>query len=149
METLLVILKIIWALPNTIFGIFFGILGVLTGGSWQRQGRTIEFWGGIVGWILKKFPIGSYGAAALTLGHVILAQDADLMRRSRKHENVHVKQYEHWGIFFLPYYFLGWLYLSTLKFAFGKDVNPYRDIPFEKEAYAVSEVEPPSDEMIA
>lgn len=69
------------------------------------------------------------GASALTLGHVVLARDAECHERTRIHERVHVRQVERWGLFFLPAYLLCsfWLLLR------GR--NPYRDNPFEIEAY--------------
>ncbi|HMO35323.1 MAG TPA: hypothetical protein PKA06_04710 [Gemmatales bacterium] len=71
----------------------------------------------------------SKGAAAITLGHVILGQTREDLDYAREHEHVHVKQYERWGIFFAPVYLL----CSLVLFLQGKD--PYMDNPFEKEAY--------------
>ena len=65
----------------------------------------------------------------MTLGHVILGQDLDCLRYSRRHEHVHVRQYERWGPFFLPAYLLASFILWL------RDRDPYRDNPFEREAY--------------
>ena len=65
----------------------------------------------------------------MTLGHVILgASEADL-DAARRHEQVHVRQYERWGPLFIPAYLAAsaWLWLR------GRD--PYRDNPFERQAY--------------
>ncbi len=66
---------------------------------------------------------------ALTLGHVIIGQSDASLEISRKHEFVHVAQYERWGPFMLPAYFFSscYVYFSGKRF--------YRDNPFEREAY--------------
>jgi hypothetical protein len=65
------------------------------------------------------------GGAAMTLGHVILARDAECLERSRKHELKHVRQYERWGILLLP---TAWIIASWLKL---RGFDPYLDHPFE------------------
>lgn len=92
------------------------------------------------GWVPQLFrcialftPLTS-GIAAITLGHVIVGQNQFDLDRCRQHEHVHVRQYERWGIFFLPAYFVA----SFVAFAKGDD--PYLDNVFEKEAFAVDEL---------
>ncbi|MGF1580234.1 MAG: hypothetical protein ACFCD0_12800 [Gemmataceae bacterium] len=64
----------------------------------------------------------------MTLGHVIVARDQECLERSRRHERVHVRQFERWGIFLIPVSRLvGW-WLSWRGF------DPYLDNPFELEA---------------
>ena len=124
-------LLILWASPWTLLGLTFGVLGLLTGGKMQRVGRVIEFHGGIPAWLLRQAPIVG-GAAAITFGHTVLARTKDDLDHSRDHELVHVRQYERWGLFFVPAY-LGcslWLILR------GK--HAYWDNPFEREAYGKS-----------
>jgi hypothetical protein len=123
------ILRIVWALPNTLLGLAVGFVGVLFGGHFHRTQGAIEFHGIFVRWILQRMPGPSGGAAALTIGHVILGTDAHALEFCRSHEHVHVRQYERWGPFFLPAYFgcSAWLWL--------KGRNAYYDNPFEKEAY--------------
>lgn len=106
----------------------FAGLALLTGGSVARVDRTLEVSGGVLVWLLARIPFVA-GAAAVTLGHVILGRAAGDLALARAHERVHVRQYERWGPFFLPAYFgcSAWLWLV------GKD--PYRDNPFEIEAY--------------
>jgi hypothetical protein len=65
----------------------------------------------------------------MTLGHVVLGQTAEFLESTREHERVQVEQYERWAPLFLPAYGLASIYL-WLK---GRD--PYRENPFEKEAY--------------
>lgn len=122
------LVRLVWAGPWTLLGIFFGLIGMATGGGVQRVGRVLEFHGGALAWLLRSAPIAG-GASALTLGHTVLARTAGDLDRTRDHELVHVAQYERWGILFVPAY-LGcsaWLWLR------GRD--PYWDNPFEREAY--------------
>lgn len=122
----LVIWRLLWASPATLLGLLVGTLGLATGGSARRMGRTIEFHGGLVAWLLDRLPVK---ALALTLGHVILGQSPAALDRCRTHELVHVRQYERWGPFFIPAYLL----CSLVLLVRGRDF--YRDNPFEKAAY--------------
>ena len=123
---------IAWASPWTLFGTLIGLLGLLTGGSVRVNGHTLEFWGGGTGWFLRHFPI-IRGASAVTFGHTILAQSATGRDACRLHELVHVRQYERWGLFFVPAYLAYWLALSIR----GK--SGYWENPFEREAYGEAE----------
>jgi hypothetical protein len=80
-------------------------------------------------------PTGHGGVAALTLGHVVLGMSRAALAHTRAHERVHVAQVERWGPFFLPAYALASLW------ALLRGRNPYRDNPFEREAFAVAEPE--------
>lgn len=120
------LLAICWTLPNTALGCCFGILGLCLGGQSQFKRGVLEYYGGLVAWILSWLP---NQPIALTLGHTILGRDAHGLDRARDHEHVHVRQYERWGIFFIPAY----LVFSVLVTLRGK--NPYYDNPFEVDAY--------------
>ena len=100
----------LWAVPWTFLGICMGVVGLLTGGGMQRVGRVLEFHGGLLAWLLTRAPIAG-GACALTLGHTVLARTAGDLDRTRRHELVHVAQYERWGLLFVPAY-LGLLGLA-------------------------------------
>jgi hypothetical protein len=125
---LLVLLAIVWASPWTLVGIAAGLCGMATGGRAQRTGRVLEFYGGVLNWVLSKAPIVG-GASAMTLGHVVLGRSRADIEHTRDHEAIHVAQYERWGLLFIPAYFgcSIWLWLR------GR--NPYFDNPFEREAY--------------
>lgn len=127
MQIIIKFLHILWTSPNSLVGLFFGSLGLVTGGKVQRKRGVLEFHGGAVTWLLRHLPIN---AAAMTLGHTIMGQDVECLRAARNHEHVHVRQYECWGPMFLPAYFLSSLYMWVIK------RDPYRDNPFEVEAYA-------------
>lgn len=70
---------------------------------------------------------------AITIGHVVLAQTDAALEVTREHERVHVRQYERWGPLFVLAYFLA----GAFQWARGND--PYRDNPFEIEAYECSD----------
>ncbi len=126
MPFVLLVLQILWASPNSALGLVCGLLGLATGGRVQCRRGCLEFYGGLVRWILAKTPIS---AAAMTLGHTILGRDAESLELAREHEHVHVRQYGVWGPFFLPAY----LTASLLLWLRGK--HPYWDNPFETQAY--------------
>jgi len=116
-----------WASPWTLAGLLVGLLGLATGGGAQRRGRVLEFYGGAVEKILALLPVGP---TALTLGHVILGRTPATLAVARRHEMVHVAQYERWGPLFVPAY----LACSAVLWLARKDA--YRDNPFEREAFA-------------
>jgi hypothetical protein len=120
----------VWALPWTLFGLLLGCLGLLTGGQVQRVGRVVEFCGGGVAWLLENSPLIG-GASAITFGHVVLAQTLRDLDTCREHELVHVRQYQRWGLLFIPAY----LTMSAVRWLQGR--HPYFDNPFEVEAYKV------------
>lgn len=119
-------LAIAWAAPCSLLGIAVGGMTLATGGRARRVGGILEFHGGAARWLLEHFPGDPW---AMTLGHTVLGRTAAALDVSRAHELVHVRQYERWGPVFLPAYLLAslWLWLA------GRD--PYRDNPFEVEAY--------------
>ena len=119
---------ILWALPNSLIGLTVGIIGLLTGGKVQVREGCLEFYGGVVEKWLEHLNV-----LGMTLGHTILGQTSKGLQIVRKHEQVHVRQYERWGPFFLPFY-LGW---SAWLWWGGKDY--YRLNPFEVEAYSIDD----------
>ena len=122
------ILYILWTLPNTLLGL------VLAGASWLCGGRlrlvdgAIEVHGPLPRLLLTHATLVRGGVAALTLGHVVLGQSELLLAQVRRHERVHVRQYEVLGPFFLPAYALA----SLVAWTRGKDA--YRDNRFERAA---------------
>jgi hypothetical protein len=55
-----------------------------------------------------------------------------MLDHCRTHELVHVRQYERWGPLFVP------AYLASSAIIWLRGGDPYRDNPFEREAYAVA-----------
>ena len=132
MKVPLKILALIWASPNSLLGVLVGVLGMLSGGGVQFRQGCLEFYGGLIAKLLRCTPMGTF-IAAMTLGHTILGINREVLDTVRAHEQVHVRQYERWGPFFLPAY-LGWSLILRIQ-----KRDPYLDNPFEVEAYAVSD----------
>jgi hypothetical protein len=118
------LIRYLWAFPVTVVGLSLAFLASVSGGSVHIRGGIVEASGGLVGWLLRGGRFHD-GGAAMTLGHVVLARDADCLVRSRAHELAHVRQFELWGVFLLPAYWLvaAWLWCR------GR--HPYLDHPFE------------------
>jgi hypothetical protein len=129
---LLLPLRILWASPWSLLGLSAGAAALATGGGYQRVGRVLEFHGGILDWLLLRVPITG-GAAAMTLGHVVIARTKECLDRSREHELVHVVQYERWGPLFVP------VYLGCSAWLWLRGYDAYLDNPFEAEAYGISD----------
>ena len=124
------LVAILWASPYTLLGLFLGGIGLCTGGRARVRGKVVEFHGGGVKWLLGRFFFGQ-GAMAFTLGHTVLGQTAAALDIARQHELVHVRQYERWGPLMGPAY----LGCSLVLWLRGR--RPYRDNPFEREAFEI------------
>ena len=114
----------VWAFPVTAVGLCLALVAVVSGGTLHLRDGVVEVAGGLVGFLLR----GNRrlrGGAAMCLGHVILARDAECLERSRSHELYHVRQFERWGPLLLPVYWL----LAFWLWCRGYD--PYLDHPFE------------------
>ena len=122
------VLAYLWAAPNTLLGLGCGILGLLCGGKVQLRQGCIEFYGGGLAYVLRRLPPN--GVRAITIGHAILGLNERELDQCRKHEQVHVRQYERWGVAFIPAYLSCSFYLWLLE----KDF--YRANPFEVEAFS-------------
>lgn len=117
-----------WAGPTSLLGLGLALLGG-TRARWQRRSGVVEVVGGGLPTLLRMVPVPG-GAAAVALGHVIVARDEGTLNRHRRHELVHVRQAEQWGPLFLPAYLLAgaWQLLRRR--------HPYHDNPFEVAARA-------------
>ena len=123
------VLARLWALPVTLLGVLALPLAWVGGGRTSVVDGVIEAHGGWVAAFLSHWPPFTAGAAAMTLGHVVLAMSPRDMEESRAHERVHVRQCERWGILFLP------AYLGASMWVLLRGGDPYRDNPFEREAF--------------
>ncbi len=126
------VLLILWAAPYSLIGLAVGLAGLLSGGKGRYRQGALEFYGGATRWVVRHTPLGA-ATAAMTLGHVIIGQTAELLDACADHERVHVRQFERWGPFMGPAYLLS----SAWLWARGRDA--YRDNPFEVEAYSTTE----------
>ena len=124
------VLVYLWALPTTSVGLLFVPLALLSrsGGARVVDG-VLEVHGGGVAFFLRRCTLLRGGASAMTLGHVVLGRDEQLLELTRDHERVHVRQCERWGPLFIPAYLLASV---LVKLRGGR---PYEDNPFEREAY--------------
>ncbi|HEY0843335.1 signal peptide prediction [Methylotenera sp.] len=126
------ILKLIayaWAAPNTLLGIWLGLVIIVFGGRVHFMDGVAEFHGGSVGNFFATRP-RPFCFGAITVGHVILGTCHNELNALRAHEHVHVRQYERWGVFFLPAYALS----SLWEVCNGR--NGYWNNCFERQAYA-------------
>jgi hypothetical protein len=120
----------LWPAPITLLGAALATLIRATNGRWERHGPAWEASGGLAPRLLRL--MNPWGAIeAITLGHIIIARDAPTATRLRTHEQVHVRQYEQWGIVF-PF-----AYLTASVIAVLKGGDAYRDNAFEREAFRV------------
>jgi hypothetical protein len=126
----------LWAAPTTSIGLLFVPLALISGGSIRVCQGVLEIQGGLVTTFLRKIVPLPGGASAMTLGHVVIAQDAMLLDLTRSHERIHVRQCERWGPFFIPAYFIGAIYARL------RGRQAYRDNPFEREAFGHSSAAP-------
>ena len=120
--------KMAWASPWSAFGLLVGMATLATGGRAALHGRVLEFHGGAARWLLRH-AIFVRGAAAMTLGHVVLGQTAGDLDRCRAHELAHVRQYERWGPAFVP------AYLASSIIAWARGRHYYLHNAFEIDAY--------------
>lgn len=119
----------IWTGPNTAFGVAAGLIFLCLGGRCRFVSGAVEIYGGLAGRFLGG-PIGAFRLGALTLGHVIFGPSETELSALRLHEQVHVRQYERWGLFFVPAYALS----SLWELTHGR--SAYRDSFFERQAFA-------------
>jgi hypothetical protein len=126
-------IRYLWAAPTTALGITIAVTALLTGGTVYVRNGIIEVHGASAAFSLKYITgLGlKGGAAALTLGHVVIGRDRQALDRTRAHERVHVKQCESWGPFFVP------AYLAASAIAWMRGGDAYFDNRFEREAFRV------------
>ena len=122
------LLAYLWAFPTTLLGLLFLPLALLSGGVQVVDG-VLELHGRWISYFLSHFTLLKGGAAAMTLGHVVLARDRGLLEATRSHERVHVRQCERWGPLFIP------AYVSASLVLWLRGRRAYEDNPFEREAY--------------
>ena len=119
-----------WAAPYSLLGMTVGVIGLCFGGGVVVQRGCLEFHGGLAKAILSRL---GRGVIAMTLGHTILGQNQQVLEHARDHEQVHVRQYEIWGPLFVP------VYLGCSVWLWFRHRDPYRDNPFEVQAYELSD----------
>ena len=129
MTRIIAFAKYCWAAPYSLLGLVFGMVAVLLGASVRYAAGALEIGGGWLGRLLRRLPPWA-SFSAITFGHVILGVDHLTLAQLRDHEQVHVRQYERWGLLYVPAY----LTSSLVQLLLGR--NPYRDNYFERQAFA-------------
>src|SRR3954453_6446872 len=126
------LLVYLWAAPTTCLGLLFltpTLLGRVHG---RVVNGVVELHGGAVTYFLRHATLLPGGASAMPLGHVVLGVNGLSLELTREHERVHVRQVERWGPAFIP------AYVIASIIAWRRGLDPYRDNPFEVEAYDVA-----------
>ena len=93
MRPLLLLLGLLWSLPNTAVGLLFGLGGKY---QWDRAHRVVVVYGG---WIAQSF--GRRYFSGMCIGDVVLCS-RKLSETIYRHELVHVLQGRILGPFYLP-----------------------------------------------
>jgi hypothetical protein len=123
------VLRYVWPGLWSLLGLAIGCIICLLGGQCRVVAGTLEFSGGRLGqWAAGG--VGPFGVTAFTLGHVVVGSSPAMLDALRVHEQVHVRQYERWGLLFVPAYLLSSLWCGLT----GRHV--YRDNVFERSAFA-------------
>ena len=128
-EAMMRLARYLWAAPVTIVGLAIACLAAYRGGVRIVDG-VVEAFGPVLEWSLRRLVPIEGGAAAITLGHVVVARDERLLEETRDHERVHVAQYERWGVCLVP------AYAAASIWAAVRGGHYYRDNRFEQEARA-------------
>jgi hypothetical protein len=122
------VLRYLWASPASLVGLLLGILACVLGASVRTADGIVEMGGRQRGCLLSRL-FGLLRIHAITFGHVVIGADHEALARCRMHEQVHVRQYERWGLLFFP------LYLGSSAWQWLRGRDPYWDNHFERQAY--------------
>jgi hypothetical protein len=87
----------LWVAPVTLFGLVLALIAYGLGASVKQRFGVLEVAGNSRTPLLRAI---SNQFDAITLGHVILGRNHGTLARWRRHEHVHVRQYERWGLLF-------------------------------------------------
>jgi hypothetical protein len=121
----------VWAAPASLVGL---ALALLVGARLRIVDGVAEAHGSRLAWALRHLVPIDGGAAALTLGHVVLARDESALVRTRRHERAHVRQFERWGAGFFP------AYAAASLWAALRGGHYYFDNRFESAARAAERI---------
>jgi hypothetical protein len=116
---LLRIARYAWAAPCSAVGLILAVPVLLAGGRARRHAGVMEIAGS------GSAQRTRIGFGAITFGHVVIGRDEQVLDQLRSHELEHVRQYEHWGVFF----FVAYPASSLWQLLCGR--NPYWSNHFE------------------
>ena len=131
--SLLRLVQYLWSAPNTLLGLALLPSALASRGGVRVVCGVLEVNSPLIAALFDRLLRRWGSISAITLGHVVLGRSHEALEVTRMHERIHVRQYEHWGPFFIPCYLLS----SLLAYWRGDD--PYRDNRFEREAYEQAE----------
>jgi hypothetical protein len=120
----------IWTLPNTLIELLF-LPGAINGSVDVVDG-ALEIEGPLIRKTFRLITNSRGTLLALTIGQVVIGSNKTALLLAREHERVHVRQFERWGICFLP------VYLLASAWAIFQGKHPYTGNRFEREAYEAS-----------
>ncbi len=121
------ILRYLWASPCSAVGLALALPGFLLGSTSRLVDGSIEI---SLAASLRRLGLRRLPFRAITFGHVIIGTSRASLRRLRAHEQVHVRQYEVWGVLF----FIAYPLSSLFQLLRGR--RPYWHNWFELQAYA-------------
>jgi hypothetical protein len=122
------LVRYLWALPNTLIGLLFVPAAMLPRGRIQIIHGVLEAHAPLISAILCHCVPIPGGASAITFGHIVLGRDGRSLDATRAHERVHVRQCELWGPAFIPAYLIAGLW------ALLRGAGAYTGNYFEREA---------------
>jgi len=123
------VLRYLWAAPASAVGLAPAAVACAFGATVRLRQDVLEVAGGGLAALLRRaFPRLRF--RAITFGHLVLGLSHGDLEEVRRHERVHVRQYERWGILFFP------LYLGSSAVQLLRGRHPYRQNVFERQAYA-------------
>ena len=121
--------KYIWTSPASAIGICATFIASVLGAEIKRVSGVLEVSLAPRNAALCK-AVDYLPFAAITLGHIVIARNAQQQDALRQHERVHVAQYELWG----PLFLLAYPLVSLFQWLSGR--RPYLDNRFEMAARA-------------
>jgi len=117
----------LWVSPWTVVGLSVLLVPKIGRRNIRIHRGTIGIFGPGIERMMNLAPVEG-GASAMAVGHTILARDEQAWLSTFRHELVHVRQYQWFGPFFVPAYFLE----SFWQWYRGR--HPYLDNRFEVQA---------------
>jgi hypothetical protein len=130
-QSLTTLARYAWAAPATLAGVCLSVAALAIGARPRIVDGCVEVAGGriarCIAWLPRRCRF-----TAITFGHMIIGCDHEALSAFRRHEHVHVRQYERWGVLFFP------LYIGSSLVQLMLHRDPYGDNRFEREARAQS-----------
>lgn len=108
LSPLLSVIGKIWALPNTVLGVAYGLLSIPFGATWTIAHNALEFHN-VFGNVNEALTLGNsilYAGSDQATSTSHQAAYGDPRVQTAIHEMGHTWGYEQLGIFYLPFYFM-------------------------------------------